>query len=70
MSMDAVAASDRKGLCGRIVDLVSLLSTAGVPRSLLYIAGKVGLLSDTADGNASYHTRLIKRSGNWPTDRS
>ena len=43
--MDAVTAADQTGLCRRVLDVVSLLSTAGVPRALLYAAGEAGMLT-------------------------
>ena len=45
MSLDAVAVNDGTGLCGPVMDMVSLLSTAGVPRALLHAAGQSGLLA-------------------------
>ena len=45
LSLDAVAIDDGTGLCGPVMDLVSLLSTAGVPRALLHAAGQAGLLA-------------------------
>ena len=43
--MDAVAAADQTGLCRGVLDVVSLLSPAGVPRLLLYAAGEAGVLT-------------------------
>ena len=43
LSLDAVAADDGTGLCGPVMDVVSLLSTAGVPRALLHVAGQAGV---------------------------
>ena len=45
LSLDAVAVDDGTGLSGPVMDVVSLLSTAGVPRALLHAAGKAGLLA-------------------------
>ena len=45
LSLDAVAVDDGTGLCGPVMDVVSLLSTAGVPRALLHAAGQTGLLA-------------------------
>ncbi len=45
LSLDALAADDATGLCGPLMDMVCLLSTAGVPRTLLHVAGQAGLLS-------------------------
>jgi len=44
LSLDAVAVDDDTGLCGSVMDVVSLLSTVGVPRALLHAAGQAGLL--------------------------
>ena len=45
LSLDAVAVDDNTGLCAPVMDVVSLLSTAGVPRALLHAAGQAGLLA-------------------------
>jgi tetratricopeptide (TPR) repeat protein len=45
LSLDAAAADDSTGLCGPVMDVVSLLSTTGVPRALLHAAGQAGLLA-------------------------
>ena len=46
LSLDAVVAADSGGLCGMLMDVVSILSTTGVPRALLYAAGQVGVLAE------------------------
>lgn len=46
LSLDSAAAGDRTGLGGVLIDVVSLLSTAGVPRELLYAAGPAGVFTD------------------------
>jgi len=38
MSLDAVRAGDSTGVCGTVMDLVSVLSATGVPRAVLYAA--------------------------------
>ncbi len=38
LSLDAAAAADQTGLCAIVMDVVSLLSTEGVPRPVLYPA--------------------------------
>jgi hypothetical protein len=43
LSLDAAASTDRTGLCEALIDVVSLLSPAGVPRALLYAAGPAGV---------------------------
>jgi tetratricopeptide (TPR) repeat protein len=44
LSLDAVRAGDRTGVCGAVMDLVSVLSAAGVPRAVLHAAGQAGAL--------------------------
>ena len=44
LSLDGVAAADRTGLCGVLLDLISLLSPAGVARALLRTAGSERVL--------------------------
>jgi tetratricopeptide (TPR) repeat protein len=45
LALDAVEGADPTGLCGRLINVVALLSAAGVYRALLYAAGRQGLLS-------------------------
>ena len=53
LSLDAVAAADGTGLCRAVLDVVSLLSTAGVSRTLLYAAGEAGVFPPSGpDGTA------------------
>jgi hypothetical protein len=42
LALDAVRAGDRTGVCGAVMDLVSVLSPAGVPRAVLHAAGQAG----------------------------
>jgi tetratricopeptide (TPR) repeat protein len=44
LALDAVADSDPTGLCHGLINVIALLSTAGVSRALLYAAGEQGLL--------------------------
>ena len=44
LALDAVADGDPTGLCRGLINVVALLSTAGVSRALLYAAGQQGLL--------------------------
>jgi tetratricopeptide (TPR) repeat protein len=46
LSLDAVRAGDGSGVCGAVMDLVSVLSAAGVPRAVLHAAGQAGALSE------------------------
>jgi tetratricopeptide (TPR) repeat protein len=43
LSLEAVQASDETGACGAVMDLMAVLSAAGVRRSLVYEAGRAGL---------------------------
>jgi tetratricopeptide (TPR) repeat protein len=43
LSLDTVQTGDETGACGAVMDLLAVLSAAGVPRSLVYESGQVGL---------------------------
>ena len=45
LSLDAVRAGDGTGVCSAVMDRVSVLSAAGVPRTLLHAAGQAGVLT-------------------------
>jgi hypothetical protein len=49
LSIDAVEAIDWTGLSRPVLDAIALLSPAGVPRELLYTAGREGILSRFAE---------------------
>ena len=49
LSLQAVRANDQSGSCGRVLELLSVLSTAGVRRDLLHAAGEVGALAGDGD---------------------
>ena len=53
LALDAVADGDPTGLCRGLINLVALLSTAGVSRALLYAAGQKGLLKRPLTGAAA-----------------
>ena len=57
-----MADGDQTGLCRRLINVVALLSAAGVSRALLYAAGKEGILqqpgSDAAAGPESIDEAL------------
>ena len=46
LALDAVRAGDGTGVCGAVMDLVSVLSAAGVPRAVLHAAGLAGALGE------------------------
>ena len=54
LALDAAAHCDPAGLCRGLINVVALLSAAGVSRALLYVAGQQGLLqyprAETAAG--------------------
>jgi tetratricopeptide (TPR) repeat protein len=53
LALDAVADGDPAGLCAGLVNVVALLSAAGVSRELLYAAGQLGLLEPPHGGTAA-----------------
>jgi hypothetical protein len=53
LALDAVRAGDGSGVCGAVMDLVSVLSAAGVPRAVLHAAGQAGALTEQAGGVAA-----------------
>ena len=50
LALDAVRAGDGTGVCGAVMDLVSVLSAAGVPRAVLHAAGRAGALGEQGQG--------------------
>ena len=46
MSLDAATATDNTRLCSALINVVSLLSPAGVPRLLLYATGLSGIFTE------------------------
>ena len=53
LALDAVANGDQTGLCRGLINVVALLSAAGVARPLLYAAGQQGLLQPPGTGTAA-----------------
>ena len=58
LSLDSAVAADRTGLCARLIDMVSLLSTAGVPRALLYAARSAGVFSEEGQTRPTAQTQV------------
>ena len=50
LALDAVEEGDPTGLCRGLINVVALLSTAGVARALLYAAGQQGLFRHPGTG--------------------
>ena len=53
LALDAVANGDQTGLCRGLINVLALLSAAGVARPLLYAAGQQGLLQPPGTGTAA-----------------
>ena len=49
LSLEAVRAGDRAGACAGVMEMLSVLSAAGVRRDLLHAAGQAGVLADGRD---------------------
>jgi tetratricopeptide (TPR) repeat protein len=58
LALDTVVEVDETGLCKWLVDVISLLSTSGVPRSFLYAAGREAHF-DEADTNIVFEPESI-----------
>jgi RNA polymerase sigma factor (sigma-70 family) len=67
LSLHAVRAADRTGICTRVMEIMAGLSPAGVHRELLYSAGKAGVL---ASGGRLVPADLIDRALEWLGARS
>ena len=52
LSLEAVRAADHGGVCTGVLELMSVLSAAGVRRDLVYIAGQAGILGGGGLGAA------------------
>ena len=50
LSLNAVQASDRPDVCTRVLEMISVLSAAGVHRGLIYAAGQAGVLGSGEPG--------------------
>jgi RNA polymerase sigma factor (sigma-70 family) len=67
LSLQAVRAADRTGICTRVMEIMAGLSPAGVRRELLYSAGKAGVL---ASGGRLVAADLVDRVLDWLSGRS
>jgi RNA polymerase sigma factor (sigma-70 family) len=67
LSLQAVRAADRTGVCTRVMEIMAGLSPAGVHRELLYSAGQAGVL---ASGGRLVAAALIDRVLEWLSGRS
>jgi RNA polymerase sigma factor (sigma-70 family) len=67
LSLQAVRAADRTGVCTRVLEIMAALSPAGVHRELLYSAGQAGVL---ASGGRLVAADLVDRVLEWLGGRS
>src|SRR6185295_13769839 len=67
LSLHAVRAADRTGICTRVMEIMAGLSPAGVHRELLYSAGQAGVL---ASGGRLVPADLVDRVLEWLSGRS
>ena len=67
LSLAAIRAADKTGMCNRVIEVMAVLSAAGVRRELLHIAGRAGAL---ASGGHRVEAVLVDRVLKWLSDRS
>jgi RNA polymerase sigma factor (sigma-70 family) len=67
LSLAAIRAADKTGMCTRVIEIMAVLSAAGVRRELLHVAGRAGVL---ATGGHRVEAALVDRALEWLGDRS
>ena len=67
LSLAAIRAADKTGMCTRAIEIMAVLSAAGVRRELLHVAGRAGVL---ASGGRRVEAALVDRVLEWLSDRS
>jgi RNA polymerase sigma factor (sigma-70 family) len=67
LSLAAIRAADKTGMSTRVIEIMAVLSAAGVRRELLHIAGRAGVL---ASGGQRVEAALVDRVLEWLSDRS
>jgi RNA polymerase sigma factor (sigma-70 family) len=67
LSLAAIRVADKTGMCTRVIEIMSVLSAAGVRRELLHVAGRAGVL---ASGGRRVEAALVDRVLEWLSDRS
>ena len=67
LSLQAVRAADRTGVCTRVMEILSVLSAAGVRRELLHAAGRAGVL---ASGRHRVAAAPVDQVLEWLSGRS
>ena len=67
LSLAAIRAADKTGMCTRVIEIMAVLSAAGVRRELLHVVGRAGVL---ASGGHRVEAALVDRVLEWLGDRS
>ena len=67
LSLAAIRAADKTGMCTRVIEIMAVLSAAGVRRELLHLVGRAGVL---ASGGRRVEAALVDRVLEWLSDRS
>jgi RNA polymerase sigma factor (sigma-70 family) len=67
LSMAAIRASDKTGICARLMTIMAVLPAAGVRRELLHAAGRAGIL---ASGGRRVEATVVDQVLEWLSDRS
>jgi tetratricopeptide (TPR) repeat protein len=67
LSLEAIRAADPSGVCTRVLEIMAVLSPAGVRRELLRAAGEAGVL---ASGGYTADPALVDQALDWLTGRS
>jgi tetratricopeptide (TPR) repeat protein len=67
LSLEAIRAADPSGVCTRVLEIMAVLSPAGVRRDLLRAAGEAGVL---ASGEYTADPVLVDQALDWLTGRS
>ena len=67
LSLAAIRAADKTSMCTRVIEVMAVLSAAGVRRELLHVAGRAGVL---ASGGYRVEAALVDRVLEWLSDRS
>ena len=67
LSLAAIRAADKTGMCTRVIEIMAVLSAAGARRELLHVAGRAGVL---ASGGHRVEAALVDRVLERLSDRS
>ena len=67
LSLAVIRAADPTGVCTGVMEIMAVLSAAGVRRELLHVAGQAGAL---ASGGRRVEAALVDRALQWLSDRS